>query len=188
MESLVQAFVDSQPASYSSKATQTDAPQTTTGYISKATQTDKVQPPREYGSESTQTDTLDAPTPKECCNKVEDPPAQLPMVQQSPRRSRTDQTNVTQTVPIQPVSESIRGLPKFRQETSPRLLELFSKRTSPDGSFTPGQVQTGHSDGQDSPALDRLRQTEPDLNIGNATISLKSTIDEAMERYHSVIR
>ena len=184
----MQALRESPPASYSSKATQTDAPQTTAGYISKATQTDTVQPPKKYGSESTQTDTLNEPRPKECCNKVKDSSAQLPMVQQSPQRSRTDQTDVTQTVPIQPVSESIRGFPEFRQETSPRLLELFSKRTSPDGSFTPGQVQTGHSDGQDSPALDRLRQTEPDLNIGNATISLKSTIDEAMERYHSVIR
>lgn len=142
MESLVQTLLDSQPTSNISKATQTDAPEITTGYKSEATQTDAVQSPKVYGSKATQTDKSSVPTPNEDCKKVENPPVQPPMSQQSPRGSRTDQTDFTWPVPTQLVSESIQGFPKFEQ----------------------------------------------DFNIVNGSVSVKSTIDEAMERYNLVSR
>lgn len=183
MESLVQAFLDPQPASYSSKATQTDAPQTTTGYISKSTQTDAVQPPRKYSSEATQTDIPDAPTPKECCNKVEDPPAQLPMVQQSPRGSHADHTDITWPVLQSPRESSNSMYKRYLQLVRPPKL-----RTLPGVSSIPERVHTGYSDKQELPDLARLRQADPGFNIANGSTSVKSTIDEAIERYHSVIR
>jgi hypothetical protein len=186
MESLVQALLDSQPASYSSKATQTDTMQTTTSNITEATQTDAVQPPRKYGSEASQTDTLDAPTPKEDSKKIAksgNTPVRAPMVQQSPRGSRADHTNITQPVP--------QSLQDFSNSTYEKYLKLVrppEPRTLPDESSIPGRVHTRHSDEQELPALARLRQADPGFNVGNGSISVKSTIDEAMERYHSVIR
>ena len=149
MESLVQALPDSHPASYSSKATQTDVIQTTTGDSPVTTQTDALQMSKDYDSEATQTKAVDALTPKEGYKKVEDPSVQLPMFQQSPRDSCTDQTDIPQSVPVQHVSESIRGFPEFGQEISPRLLEASSKGTLPGVSFTTGRVQTGSPGGQD---------------------------------------
>lgn len=183
MESLVQALLESPPASYTSKATQTDAPQTTTGYISKATQTDTVQPPGEYGSEATQTDIPDAPTPKECCNKVEDSPAQLPMVQQLPRGSHADHIDITWPVSRSPRESSNSVYKSYLQPVGPPKLRTLSGVSS-----IPERVHTGHSDKQELSALARLRQADPGFNIGNGSISVKSTIDEAIERYHSVIR
>lgn len=186
MESLVQALLDSQPTSYSSKATQTDSLQTTPGNISKATQTDAVQPPRKYGSEATQTDTLDAPTPKEDSKKIaksENTPVQAPMVQQSPRGSRAKHTDITQ-----PVSQSLQDYSNSTYEKYLKLVRPPERRTLPGESSIPGRVHTRHSDEQEPPASARLRQADPGFNVGNGSISVKSTIDEAMERYHSVIR
>ena len=170
MESLVQALLDSQPASYSSKATQTDT----------------VQPPGEYGSEATQTETLDAPTPKEDCKKItksENTSVQVPMVQQSPRGSYADHTGITRPVP-----KSLQDFSNSAHEENLELVRLPERRTLPGESCIPGRLHTGHPDEQQLPALAHLRQADSSFNTDNGGISVKSTIDEAMERYHSVIR
>jgi hypothetical protein len=191
MESLVQALLDSQSPSNSSKATQIYALQTTTGYKSETTQTDAAQISKLYDSKATQTDTLGAPTLNEDCKKIArsgDPPVQLPMAQQPPRGSRVVQTDITELMPIDPVSDSLRVVPRSGHKRSPWLQKFLSKGTLAGGSFTSEHEKTGHSDDQKPPAVARLRQADPDPNTDNGTIDVKSTIDEAMEKCHSVIQ